>query len=148
MRPVNQALLKRRAGTDVESFQENYKRHGHLVLPWCMANCVSYYAQVHNPRWFSSEVAQKHPDVNLQEYDAAAEMVFEGEPGFAGRYYENVVLADERRILFSEAREHLRLVDPGSVVGDRIEFIVDGRPTVAFGEWKRHWEDCEKAAAG
>lgn len=48
MRPATQALLKRRDGVDVESFQVNYGRHGHLVRPWCLANDVVYYAQVCN----------------------------------------------------------------------------------------------------
>ncbi len=100
--------------------------------------------QVHNPRWSSEEIAKQYPDLVLAEFDAAAEMVFEGVPGFAGPYYENVILPDERRILFSEAMAHLKMVEAGSVVGDSIEFIVDGKPTVAFEEWRQRWEECQE----
>jgi len=43
-----QALLKRRAGSSPEEFREHYiGRHGPIAIPWCLANGVSYYAQVY-----------------------------------------------------------------------------------------------------
>jgi hypothetical protein len=71
-------------------------------------------------------------------------MVFDGSPKFEGKYYETVILPDELRFLISEAKEHLQVVDAGSVVGDRVEFIVDGKPIVDFEEWKQRWEECEE----
>lgn len=42
-----QVLLKRRPGTSVAEFRAYYQNHhAKLVLPWCKANGVSYYAQV------------------------------------------------------------------------------------------------------
>ena len=45
MHPPTQALLKRRTDTTKEAFREDYRRHGHLVLPWCISRGVVYYAQ-------------------------------------------------------------------------------------------------------
>lgn len=76
-------------------------------------------------------------------------MVFEDRAGvrLGIQYYESVILVDERRFLYSEAKKHMVVVDPGSVVGERVEFIVDGRPTVAFGEWIKVWEETEGTPA-
>jgi hypothetical protein len=63
----------------------------------------------------------------------------------SGPYYETVILPDEKRILFDEALKHMVVVDVGSVVGDRVDFIVDGRPTVAFEEWMKLWNELEGA---
>jgi hypothetical protein len=42
-----QALLKRRLGTSIEDFRNHYiYRHAPIAIPWCLANGVSYYAQV------------------------------------------------------------------------------------------------------
>ena len=42
-----QALLKRRLGTSTEDFRAHYiDRHAPIAVPWCLANGVSYYAQV------------------------------------------------------------------------------------------------------
>lgn len=50
-----QALLKRRAGSSLEEFREHYvTRHGPIAIPWCLANGVSYYAQVHAPEVYIS----------------------------------------------------------------------------------------------
>ena len=88
-------------------------------------------------------MARKYSDIALEEFDAAAEMVMGDSLGTkqAESYYKDVILPDERRILFSEALKHLARVEPGSVVGTRLEFIVDGKPTVAFEEWKARWEE-------
>lgn len=83
----------------------------------------------------------------IEEHDAAAEMVFmdAASPQLSGPYYENVILTDERRFLYSEATKHMVVVDAGSVVGDRVVFIADGRPTVAFEEWADLWEETKGA---
>lgn len=45
-----QALLKRRAGSSLKEFRGHYiSRHGPIAIPWCLANGVSYYAQVYAP---------------------------------------------------------------------------------------------------
>ena len=64
----------------------------------------------------------------------------DGSLGIGTRFYEKVILPDERRFLLSEARQHMVVVEPGSVTGDRIEFIVNGKPTVQFEEWVEMWE--------
>lgn len=67
-------------------------------------------------------------------------------PKCEGRYYEEVILPDERRFLLDEATKHMEVVDAGSVVGDRVEFIVDRKPVVEFEEWQRLWEKMETGA--
>jgi hypothetical protein len=42
-----QALLKRRAGSSLQEFRNHYiNRHAPIAIPWCLANGVTYYAQV------------------------------------------------------------------------------------------------------
>ena len=49
------ALLKRREGSTPEEFRKHYTtHHASIVLPWCLANRVSYYAQVTPGLWHSS----------------------------------------------------------------------------------------------
>ena len=45
--------------------------------------------------------------------------------------------------MFSAAIEHLIVVDPGSVTGDRVDFIVDGKPIFGFDEWQELWDRWE-----
>jgi hypothetical protein len=42
-----QALLKRRIGSSPEEFRNHYiNHHAPIAIPWCLANGVTYYAQV------------------------------------------------------------------------------------------------------
>lgn len=65
MPEATQVLLKRRPGTSVAEFRAYYQdHHAKLVLPWCKANGVTYYAQV-NLLSMSFLIAVKsplHPD--------------------------------------------------------------------------------------
>jgi hypothetical protein len=51
-------------------------------------------------------------------------------------YHLAVILPDERRFLLDEALKILQGVQPGAVVGERVEFIVDGKVMVDVGEWQ------------
>lgn len=51
-------------------------------------------------------------------------------------YHLEVILPDERRFLLDEALKILQGVEPGGVVGDRVELIVDGKATVDIREWQ------------
>jgi hypothetical protein len=51
-------------------------------------------------------------------------------------YHLAVILPDERRFLLDDALKILQGVEPGAVVGDRIELIIDGRAVVDVGEWQ------------
>ncbi|KAI7272360.1 hypothetical protein KC343_g1620 [Hortaea werneckii] len=137
-----QALLKRRPGTSVAEFQAYYQsHHAKLVTPWCKANGVTYYAQIHGPlQWTTST---SNPTISLADWDAAAEMVFP--PGFQleqmaeREYYEEMILPDERRFLLDEARRHMVVVTAGSVEGRRVEVIKGGNVVLGEGvEWE--WE--------
>ncbi|KAK4548127.1 hypothetical protein LTR36_009996 [Oleoguttula mirabilis] len=155
-----QALLKRRAGSTFEEFSKYYlDHHAKVALPWCLANGVTYYAQVrlaypptasaltpnlHGPlNWSSSATASKYPDINLADWDAVGVMAFPADTQFPSgpgkAYYENVIRPDERVFLFSEALLHLRMLEPGSVQGARVEeVIVGGRAVVAgWEEWRQ-----------
>ena len=89
------------------------------------------------------------------QWDAAAEMIFPPgcsgesarESGLGKEYSREVIVPDEKRFLVSEATEHMKVVGLGSVEGERIEFIVDGRPTVEHAEWQKLWEDYQSRDA-
>ncbi|RMY83864.1 hypothetical protein D0861_07227 [Hortaea werneckii] len=129
MPEATQVLLKRCPGTSVPEFRAYYQdHHAKLVLPWCKANGVTYYAQIHGPlKWTT---CNPDPNIKLDDWDAAAEMVFP--PGFQleemaeREYYEKVVLPDEKKFLLDEARRHMVVVAAGSVEGSRVEVIKDG----------------------
>ncbi|KAK3072934.1 hypothetical protein LTR53_005933 [Teratosphaeriaceae sp. CCFEE 6253] len=147
-----QALLKRRAGSSIKEFKEHYiQRHAPIALPWALANGVSYYAQLHQPlRWATPELEAKYTaaGVNLMDWDAAGEMHFppvltledfyRAKVGHA--YHVEVIVPDERRFLLASAFEHMGGVQPGAVVGERVEFIVGGKAVVEFGKAKGVWE--------
>jgi hypothetical protein len=94
-------------------------------------------------------MVQKYPDISLSDFDAAGEMMFPDgtAPDLTGKYYEEVILPDEERILLSQAVQHMAVVEPGAVVGDRIEFIVDGKAVVKFEEWQKRYDECNKGTA-
>ncbi|KAI7699011.1 hypothetical protein KC353_g16671, partial [Hortaea werneckii] len=142
-----QVLLKRRPGTTVTAFRAYYQNHhAKLVLPWCKANGVTYYAHIHGPLTWTkphstppeaatSGVAPPATstsafNINLEDWDAAAEMVFP--PDFQleemeeREYYEKIILPDERKFLLDEARAHMVVLAAGSVEGSRVEVIRDG----------------------
>lgn len=55
------------------------------------------------------------------------------------------MLPDERRFLLDEALEHMLVLEPGSVGGERVEFVVDGKPVVEGFEWAREkWRKVER----
>jgi hypothetical protein len=96
-----QALLKRRTGTSPQEFRDHYiNRHAPIAIPWCLANGVTYYAQVrasksrtrfrsssenrlhyqiHRPlRWSTPDLESRYKalGIELDDWDAVAEMVF------------------------------------------------------------------------
>nr|OQO22913.1 hypothetical protein B0A51_11087 [Rachicladosporium sp. CCFEE 5018] len=145
---IGQGLLKRRAGMSHEAFKQYYvDHHGPVALPWCFAMGVKYYAQIHKPlRWANDAVREKYSQtIDLEQWDAVAEMLFPIDFDFGEwfasstvgkRYFQDVILPDERRFLLSNAMEHLQGVDAGSVVGDRIVLIADGKAAVEFQQWQ------------
>lgn len=65
------------------------------------------------------------------------------DPAYDG-YYENVILADERRFLASEAKLHVKRVEPGTVEGRRVVIIENGQALVSIPdeimeEWRK-WD--------
>ena len=105
-----------------------------------MACLVTDLAQIHRPlSWSSEEARQKYEaKINLEEWDAVAEVTLEARDSegrtrlndFSKRssYYTEIILPDERNLLLSEATKHMQPVDPSSISGERIAFIVEGKP--------------------
>ncbi|KAE9969809.1 hypothetical protein BLS_005214 [Venturia inaequalis] len=126
---IPQALLRRKPFTTKEQFSTYwFEKHAAIVLPYFLANGVDYYAQIHDPILTTKISAE---DLNVSEWDGAAELKFkdpkpEGPEG-ANRYFQDIVLADERKFLVSEALEHYKMVDGGTVTGDRKVIIEDGK---------------------
>lgn len=58
-------------------------------------------------------------------------------------YYDNVILPDERRFLLSEAKAHMLVVEPGTVIGDRTVFIQDGKPMIGYEQVMEQWTGWE-----
>jgi hypothetical protein len=185
-----QALLKRKIGTSIEDFRNDYiDRHAPIAIPWCLSNRVTYYAQVsgktwiprfdylyhstahnnmiqltspdqiHRPlRWTSPELEAKykHLGINLEDWDAVAEMVFPPvvtiddyyRPKVGKKYHLEVILPDEKRFLLDEALKHLQGVEPGAVDGERVELIVDGKAVVSVGEWQEVFDGIEAGKVG
>lgn len=150
-----QCLLARHPTFTPSAFRTYYStHHAALVLPYFLDYGVRYYAQVHNLRWSSAqaEAEGRELGVELGRWDAVAEAVFggkrapvighgdgsgDGDEGsaVAKRYYKTVILPDERVFLYDEALKHMRLLPAGSVVGERVEIIVDGEPVIEGWEW-------------
>ena len=70
-------------------------------------------------------------------------------------YYQEVILADEKRFLVSSATEHIKVVPGGTVVGKKVVVIEGGKSTgivesiVGKEEWEsilRTWGEYEARA--
>jgi hypothetical protein len=85
-------------------------------------------------------------DLNVSEWDGAAEMIFERGPDFKSTaksddYYQKVILPDERAFLTSEALQHLRWMDPETMAGDKVVIIEDGKAMIDCEETMGIWKD-------
>lgn len=60
-------------------------------------------------------------------------------------YHLDVILPDERQFLLDEALKILQGVEPGGVVGDRVELIVDGKTTVDVSAWQEMFDSYSAA---
>jgi hypothetical protein len=126
---IPQALLKRNLQISNEQFSSHwFEKHATIVIPYFLANGVDYYAQIHNPV-LTQGIS---PDgLNITEWDGAAELRFKEvrpEGSKAGqKYFQDIILRDERRFLISEALEHVKMVDGGTVTGDIKVIIEDGK---------------------
>lgn len=126
---IPQALLKRSPSTTKEQFSAHWlEKHAAIVLPYFLANGVDYYAQIHNLNLTTNNSPE---GLKISDWDGAAELKFkavrpEGPEG-GNKYFQELVLADERKFLLSEALEHYKIVDCGTVMGDRKVIIEDGK---------------------
>jgi len=59
-------------------------------------------------------------------------------------YHLEVINPDEERFLLSTAFEHMSGAEPGSMVGERVEFIVEGKAVVEYGEARKVWEEYQR----
>jgi len=111
--------------------------------------------KVYGPlRWSSPDMERKYTaaGIKIEDYDAAAEMAFPPvvtiddiyRAKVGKEYHVHVLIPDEKRFLVSEALEHIKFVEPGAVEGERIEFIVDGKPLVEYAEWQVEWKKVQE----
>ncbi|RDW58388.1 hypothetical protein BP5796_12318 [Coleophoma crateriformis] len=147
---MRQGLLKRNPQMTRQQFSDHwYTKHAALVVPLFLDSGISNYSQLHNP-------VAVNPALDVSEYDgvasvpsdeALAEMARpkkdgEGDAPWRDQYYREVVLPDERRFLESEALNHIKIVDGGSVVGDTKVVIEDGKVLIDVPDevWKA-WQE-------
>ena len=65
-----------------------------------------------------------------------------GEQTQVQKFYQTVILPDEREFLFSEALDHVRILEPGSITGEPAVLVEDGKVMVEH-EWaRRMFEEC------
>lgn len=94
----------------------------------------------------------KVSNLNISEWDGVAAMPSQEKldnpspsPKWKQDYYREVVLADERRFLISEALDHITRVPPQTVTGTLRVVIEDGKPLIDIPEsvWQV-WREYEK----
>lgn len=78
-------------------------------------------------------------------------MVFGEKTGVAtatsgARYFADVVTKDELEFLHSKSTEHAKEVGSGSITGDLVEFVKDGKPLVEFEKWQELYSEVEDKA--
>jgi EthD domain len=76
-------LLKGPPSLTREQFSDYWlNKHAATGIPWALANGCVYYVQIHNPRLTAATAASPPADLDMTEWDGAAELVFEPPPGF------------------------------------------------------------------
>jgi EthD domain len=148
-------LLKRHPSLTREQFSD-YWLHTHAVtaIPWALANGCVYYVQIHNPRLTTAAAETAAADLDIAEWDGAAELVLKPPPGFkesakAKDFFRRVVVPDEKKFLIDEARKHAKFVDAGTVEGERVVLVENGkiavgkggRPVVDITEAMKVWDE-------
>ncbi|KUJ17194.1 uncharacterized protein LY89DRAFT_782376 [Mollisia scopiformis] len=152
--PINQGLMKRNPDLTPEQFSESwYKDHRPLLVPYFLSCGITYYAQIHAP------LSTTSPDIDISEWSGAAEMPSEDVlkiwalstlvPQWKQDYYDEVIRADEIRLLGMLAHEQILQVGPGTVKGERKILIKDGKAVVEVpeGAWEV-WRTYEKRGEG
>lgn len=132
---IPQALLKRNPSITKAQFSAHWlEKHAAIVIPYFLAHGVEYYAQIHNPSFATDDTPK---GLEISEWDGAAELKFKDvrpeDTDVGKKYFQEVILVDERRFLLSEALEHVKIVDAGTVKGDRKVIIEDGRVVYDLG---------------
>ncbi|TEY83814.1 hypothetical protein BOTCAL_0024g00220 [Botryotinia calthae] len=150
------ALLKRNPAMTKAEFSTHWSQnHAHLVLPYFLDARVQRYVQIHGPlSLYLSPSASTSPDSNpntpislLQaeieagEWDGCAELIRSSdtsadtseatpELSWKSAYYQDMILADERRFLVSEALDHVKIVETGLITGERKVIIENGESMI------------------
>lgn len=124
-----------------EVFTEKWLgHHAQISVPLFLHFKAEFYAQVHGP--FTT--TDPNLGVNLSKYDVAGELIASpdlitaittpaGPTKWIYDYYNEVVLADERRCLEDEAMKQLQVFPPlpaGTVIGRKEVVIRDGKCVV------------------
>ncbi|KAG9228175.1 hypothetical protein BJ875DRAFT_490138 [Amylocarpus encephaloides] len=135
-----QGLLIRNPKLTPEEFSKHwYNRHALVIVPFFLYCGVKNYVQIHAP------VKTTQDDLDLASYDGAAETELtplllaaitdpSSLPTWVVDYYKEVILADEREFLVSEAMKHIKQVEEGTVTGERKAIIEDGKVVIEVPE--------------
>ncbi|KAG4436982.1 hypothetical protein IFR05_007552 [Cadophora sp. M221] len=148
---MDQGLLTRNPSMTREEFSEHwYTKHAPLVIPMFLHLGVQHYQQTHGPFTLSPS-PNPHLNIDLHSFDGIAALPSPSAlaastaatPKWVQAYYDDVVKADERRFLVSEALEHIVRVPPGSVQGLVRVVIQEGRslvqvPEEAWAVWREY----------
>ena len=144
-------LLKRHPSITREQFSDYWlNKHAPAAIPWALANGCVNYVEIHNLRPTKTTPA----DLDISGWDGAAELVFQPPPDFqesakSKDFFRKVVVTDEKKFLVDEARKHARFVDAGTVEGERVVLVEngklvvgeDGRPVVDITEAMKAWDE-------
>ncbi|ATZ51321.1 hypothetical protein BCIN_06g07320 [Botrytis cinerea B05.10] len=177
--PPLHALLKRNPAMTKAEFSTYWlQNHAQIVLPYFLGARVERYVQIHGPLSLSLSppaCASTSPDSNpntpislLQaeieagEWDGCAELIRspntsadtpEATPELSWKsaYYQDIIVADERRFLISEALDHVKIVETGLITGERKVIIENGKSMIdidrdvldVWEEYKRNEETRE-----
>ncbi|KAI0459851.1 hypothetical protein F5B21DRAFT_200032 [Xylaria acuta] len=114
----NGGPLFRRPDISHDEFSTAWHRHGRLCTPWCLNSGTWEYIQIHMPSSSASPEEAKSASISeasddaveskarriLEQADGVAIMRrYQGAANGGERYFESVILADERRFLHDES---------------------------------------------
>ncbi|KUJ20337.1 uncharacterized protein LY89DRAFT_441218 [Mollisia scopiformis] len=147
---MDQGLLRRNPSLTPEEFYHHWlHKHAPIVVPFFLHSGAQHYEQIHGPLIPSNTAST--PSVDISTYDGAAGMPPQSildnpapMPKWKQDYYQEVILADERRFLVSEALDHIYRVPPGTVKGERKVVIDQGKCLIEVSDeiWKV-WKEYE-----
>jgi len=152
-------LVKKNPALTDEEFSKYWAtRHAYVVVPYLTNHGYQYYAQIHSPK-ITPKVADPTLAAEIRTFSGGVELVGaqpgdptkmkEDEPAWMKAYHEEVIVGDEKKFLKSEALGHIKWVESGSIEGDTLVVIEDGKAKVDVpAEFWAVWEEYKKKGEG